>query len=279
MTNIDFPQGASAGGGRYTIDRWIRGSSSGGRLVGHDNSTGKLVHVAYSTSTTKSTAELRERLDRTVPGVAPCVFVGEIDASGQFTEAVLVIEELGPSVSLTDANRSLTDVAKIRLVSDVANTAARAAHANHSIGGLHPDLIWLDRERTLSPILTPRFPLLSATRKPEKATGYPPSAFSDIGPFVDPAVLNPWLRTSMSDAYLVGMISYWMFNAKHPFTEASRRCQHDWLWAMENEPPDPFAGPPRIGEILERILVADPGRRMPMIELAAALESVALATE
>jgi hypothetical protein len=66
----------------------------------------------------------------------------------------------------------------------------------------------------------------------------------------------------------------WLFDGKHAFADATRRCD-DWVWAMQNEPHVPFHGPPAVGELLERVLVADPAQRMPAAELAAGLAGLA----
>jgi len=269
MTNMLLQ--VSAKDGSYLADRWIQGDHRCGRLLGHDRGTNSPVHIGITRPATVRLEELSARLSYEVPGVSRCQFVGSVDPSSELGNKIVVVEEMRGLHSLTQQREHLDRRTRLHVVTQVAKTMLRASRQSVVLGGIHPDLVWMD-DMGSDVTLTPRFPVLIAVREHRRSTGPGAWPFSDIGPFVDPMMLNLWFATPAADAYQLGLLVSWIFANRHPFAEVSSRRGNDWLTPMQDDERDPFTGPPAIGRILDRLLVADPAKRMPIDEVAAALE-------
>jgi hypothetical protein len=275
MTNTPLA-GRSAGNGAYSIDRWITGATSCGRLLGHDHKTGQPVHIGITRPASVTPAELNGRLDYEVSGVASCLFIGTLDAPHGIEDHVIVVEGVGPGRALTQCAADLHSRTRLQVAQQISYTLVDAERQGIVLGGLHPDLVWLDESAGVSTTLAPRFPVLLAVKKKQRMVGEAPWPFSDVGPFIDPMMLNPWHATASGDAYCFGLLLAWLFSGKHPFAEAAHRGVNAWLSSMADDERDPFAGPSAIGKILDGVLIADPSRRMPIGEIVAALGMVEL---
>jgi len=181
--------------------------------------------------------------------------------------------------ALTQCASDLNSQTRLQVAQQIGHTLVHAERQGIALGGLHPDLVWPDELSGVSATLAPRFPVLLAVKKKQRMVGEAPWPFSDVGPFVDPMMLNPWHATAAGDAYCFGLLLAWLFGNKHPFAEAAHRGNNAWLSAMADDERDPFSGPPAIGKILDDVLVAEPARRMPIGEVAAALDALQLDVE
>ncbi|MEO7729931.1 MAG: hypothetical protein ABIY55_03090 [Kofleriaceae bacterium] len=276
---IDTLVGRSAGNGAFSIDRWIMSATSCGRLLGHDHKTGQPVHIGITRPASVTPAELNARLAYQVPGVASCLFIGTLDAPSGIEDHVIVVEEVGRGKALTQCAADLDSRNRLQVAQQIGHTLVHAERQGIALGGLHPDLVWLDESSGVRAILAPRFPVLLAVKKKQRMVGEAPWPFSDVGPFIDPMMLNPWHATSPGDAYCFGLLIAWLFSGKQPFAEAAHRGNNAWLSAMADDERDPFSGPSAIGKILDDVLVAEPSRRMPIGDVVAALGAVRLEVE
>ena len=87
-------------------------------------------------------------------------------------------------------------------------------------------------------------------------------------------MLNPARATTSGDVYCLGLLIAWLYEHKHPFTIAASADQGDYIYAMENDERDPFTGPTPIGSLLDRMLLADPGKRILIDEVVIELEAI-----
>jgi hypothetical protein len=271
--------GRTASNGAFSIDRWIMGATSCGRLLGHDHKTGQPVHIGITRPVSVTPDELAARLAYEVPGVARCLFIGTLDAPSGIEDHVIVVEEAGPGKALTQCTSDLNSQTRLQVAQQIGHTLVHAERQGIALGGLHPDLVWPDSLSGIGTTLAPRFPVLLAVKKKQRMVGEAPWPFSDVGPFIDPMMLNPWHATAAGDAYCFGLLLAWLFGNKHPFAEAAHRGNNAWLSAMAEDERDPFSGPPEIGKILDDVLVAEPARRMPIGEVAAALDTLRIDVE
>jgi len=264
-------QTVSANDGAYLADQWIRGDHACGRLLGYDRKTNGRIHIGITRRPSAPLVEVGARLSYDVPGVARCQFVGPVDSFSNVGDKVVVVESLEPVTPLSQQREHLDNQTRLHVATQAARIALEANRRHVVLGGIHPDLLWVNKS-DFSVMLTPRFPVLIAVRERQRSTGPGSWPFSDIGPFVDPMMLNLWFATATTDAYHVGLLVAWIFSGQHPFTEAARRNRNDWLTPMQEDERDLFTGPPAIGSILDRLLVADPAKRMPIDEVVSALE-------
>ena len=73
---------------------------------------------------------------------------------------------------------------------------------------------------------------------------------------------------------MLGLLLWWLYERTHPDTTAAARENDDWLEAMREGERDPFTGPPALGELLGRMLLADPARRVSIDEIVRGLEAM-----
>jgi len=271
--------GRSAGNGAFSLDHWIMGATSCGRLIGHDHKTGQPVHIGITRPASVAPEELNARLAYQVPGVASCLFIGTLDSPSGIEDHAIVVEGVGQGKALTHCAADLNSRTRLLVAQQIGHTLACADGQGIALGGLHPDLVWLDESSGVSATLAPRFPVLLAVKKKQRIVGQSPWPFSDVGPFVDPMMLNPWHATAAGDAYCFGLLLAWLFSNKHPFSEAAYRGDNAWLSAMADDDRDPFPGAPAIGKILDGVLIAEPSKRLPIREVVAALDAVRLDVE
>jgi hypothetical protein len=274
MTNLLPP--VSANDGAYLADQWILGDHTCGRLLGHDRETNSLVHIGITRRASVPLVELDARLSYDVPGVSRCQFVGAAEPSSSVGDKFVVIESMAELSSLTRQREHLDNQARLHVSTQIARAALQAVRRDVVLGGIHPDLAWVNKT-DFGVTLTPRFPVLIAVREHQRSTGPGTWPFSDMGPFVDPTMLNLWFATAATDAYHIGLLVSWIFTGQHPFADVARRRGNDWLTPMQEDERDLFTGPPAIGRILDRLLVADPTKRMPVDEVVTALEEAEFA--
>jgi hypothetical protein len=258
------------------IESWLERAGLWGRLRGHETASGRRVHIGIAPSSTRTVEELQTRLAYDVVGVGACVLVAPLDrlAPKQAREHVAVVERIGTGIALTEAGPRMTDHTRWIVTLQLARTVARAAAEQIVLGGLHPDLIWVDSETGSDAVITPRFPVLLATKRRQRSTGPGPWPFSEIGPFLDPAMPNPWGASFASDVYCLGLVIAWLFGGEHPFA-ATQMAANGWLSAMEEGVWNASTRPPALGSVLDGMLVPEPARRITIDEVVAALEAAA----
>lgn len=266
--------GDTLGGGRFVIERKVPGSAFFTRYTGRESSTGRLVHATDVVSSSRTVDELRNLLSYDVPGVAKCLFVGGVDGDSRGSRRVVVVESLPDGIALSGVGRRLTDVESLRIARDVARMIATAPQRKVILGGIMPDLVYVRLDAPVTVGLVPRTPMLASTLNAKVMTES--FALPDLkhrALFMDPMMLDVMSATTATDVYCWGLLTAWMFEGKHPFTAAALDSE-DWLGPMERDERDPFLGPPAIGRILDRVLLADSPQRVHADELVRELDAV-----
>ncbi len=247
----DFPKGLTLDGGRFEIEDELFGSPDRGLYRGRDVKRNVPVLITLGTPQREPVAKLEQRLAYEVPGVAALLHIGPLASAGEARYDGLVEEEPPPGVRATGwPNLGATEAAQRGLA--VGKTIA-AAHARGLVlGGLRPELVFLDGDRVVG--ITPRCDLFHASMtKPDHGVAL---CFPHI--YFAPEVLarpqDP--ATAAADVFaLAAMIAFW-HTGNHPFTgEYSAN-----VMAIVTRQRTPWRGDAALGAIVESGLKPMPGR-------------------
>lgn len=264
--------GKTIGDGAFSIEKWIMGGSSGGRLLGRDLRSGAPVHIGLTHALREPLAEARAKLMYEADGVAEAAFVGCPDGETAPGGHIVVVERVDPEPCLSKVRSTLSAKQQLRLGQRIAHVVRGATAQGAVLASFHPDLLRLDGDDT--PTLFPRAPIVEAIKERRQGVGFGAASLSNQGPFWEAITINPWYATAETDVYCFGLLLSWLFTGRHPFAQAAKRTGDDWLFVMEADERDPFPGPPAIGAILDRMLLADRAHRAPIPEIAAMLDAL-----
>lgn len=194
----------------------------------------------------RNLAELQALLAYDVPGIAPLVFIGPAEDGD-----VAVVEEQPAGGTLAHAPASSVP-ATIGLGIDLCAMAMAWAERREDLtSGIRPETVYLDGDRFTG--ATPRVELFQGRHSDHfeaPADGIGSYTADDLG-FVIARIL--WIALLREDPYRL--------------PEAPNDLENIWRDRRR-----PWTGPPALGALLERVLVAN--GRLPLADFAAALRAM-----
>jgi serine/threonine-protein kinase len=275
--------------GKYCVERVLGSGGMAVVLAARDLRLGRLVALKVLRKIAAQNPELRQRFEREARVVAhmqsehvPRVLdVDTLPGVGQ----LLVLEYLEGK----DLRRVLETEGPLPVARavDLLLQACEAVTEAHALGIVHRDLkpanLFLERKKDGSELLRVLdFGISKWLAAPEDDSQM--TTNSDV--FGSPRYMSPeQLRSSRyvtgrTDVWALAIILYELVSGKAPFDGESRS---EVVGAVLHRPPTPLAkvapnAPPQLGEVLERALHKDPGRRTPSV-LALARAIAAFGTE
>jgi hypothetical protein len=256
-----FPIGATVPGTDLRIVEVISENARQGRcraIVRRDDAWLPAV-VTFVALSRSAYAERKPVIAFTAPGLTELVAEGELQhANAPRLEVPLwAIAELTPGTTLLEAVRKAPlDFDDAIAVARHAGEIASAAHERgHPLGGLHPELVFIDRDHTpakLTGILHRAPALLASTYKGE-AQCWPPVFRSDF--------------RATDDVTALAQLLWFMTTGGHPFLADADITWDDAWTHLPARRPQPWRGPPALGQLLSRWLFADDAQRPSLDEV------------
>jgi hypothetical protein len=267
----------SAASGRFDVRRLLSGGPSRGLHEGVDHQTGQPVQIAHTVASAFAADELQARSTYDLPGVAPCLYAGPLDApdpmKGDDPDSRVVIEALPRGRRLTDHAAPLPPASAVSIGLGLARVVQAAVRAGRPLDGIRPDLVWVSDDATSLTAIAPRSWRFLIHLDRRKRFEEWAATFSE-GVFQAPEHMLRNQPSPTNDLYAAGLVIATMAQGHHPFP-----VPDGWAFSpaelMEDDRNRVLAGPPPLAAILARVLVADPSRRMSIDELVAELERLA----
>lgn len=254
MSRGDTATGATLGGGAYIVGERLHGAGAAGIYRGYHrwSHPSRSLLVTVCERADRPLAELAQRLQLEVPGVAPLLHAGSVTGGREG-----VVEEEPGGRPLSTAALPLRPDTVAIVVRQIAAVLAAVHRSGAALGGLQPELIYA-RPAACGPILTglapraaivaPAAPLFAHVYAPEQ-DGWDPAA----------------------DVFsLCAMASHWLCG-HHPFRGLRAVAQRE---AIARGHRRPWRGPRAWGDLIARGLSRDGAERPDLLELVAALESI-----
>jgi len=199
-----FPLGAWVEG--FRIAERLSGGPDRGLYRAIEVATGRRALVTTSAPQRRSTDELGTALTLEVPGIARLRHVGPVAGS----DHVALVEDEPPGAP-EFASEPMTQLRVAALGVGVANIVAAAHARGFVLGGLRPQLIYVDGDHVIA--IAPRCEPFLATAQP-RGYGVAP-CFDDC--YVAPEVLASEPATPASDVFsLCAVLARWA-TGEHPF--------------------------------------------------------------
>ena len=202
--------------------------------------------------------DLVDLLRREVPGIAPLLYIGSPDGYRRPTDEVhrawdVAIVEAKPEGHHLGESGRLTAGEVVRLGLGLCDTIQSWASRFPITQGLRPETVYVtgDHGNRRYSGSTPRAALV---------LGYGPSYWAFPGETYDPPAANTTIDIALDDAlFTVAMILWFALLGEHPYKLPDRPSIDDNIWEDRRRP---FTGPPELGRLFDRVLVADIDKRM-----------------
>ncbi len=246
-----LPLGATLDDGRYELREELAGGADRGLYRGRDRERQTSVLISIGTPQRDPLDQVRQRLGYELPGIAALRHIGPVTAIGEARYDGLVEDEPA-GIPSADHPTVMGAATTARLGLAVAEVVA-AAHARGIVlGGLRPELVYIDGDRVTG--IAPRCDVFHAKMtKPDYGV---PLCFPHV--YFAPEVLarpeDP--PTPAADVFaLAAMIAYW-HTGEHPFTGDYSAN----VIAIMSRQRTPWRGDAKLGAIVESGLLPLPGR-------------------
>jgi hypothetical protein len=255
--------------GRWSIAEHVRGTPSSGQyLASDDEIRGASLLVTLGPEQTRPTAELLRAFELKVSGVGPLRGVyGLVDRGGAVYHGLVERVPEGEPLSARPWPIDLAVAAPFAL--QLARLVERAAGARVALGGLRPQLIWVeDRAGKLAlDGACPRAELfMQSARRPG---GTSASLFDDF--YFAPELLDGSPPSAAGDVFSACACIAHVLSGAHPFDGDNAARQ---LLAIGTGRRRAWTGPAAIKPILDAGLAVLPDARPSPAELVAALAGV-----
>ena len=245
-------------------------------FVGERVADGTIVSVAYVAACAVPLERLRARFCYVVPGVSEVLCLDTLDrpSAPPYAPEVVLVEARPKGGSLSEMQVPLPAATAARLASGVCRIALDARSKGVVLEGLAPAVVF--GEGRLSDWhltgIAPRARLFLGVRQNVRTLdGHWSSLDNPQDIYVAPEeVVNP--DPDATNTYLIGLLLAYALEGRHPFARKDGECSQFELMSMDR--PLPFTAPPAFAGLLERVLVADPLRRMKLDDLATELEDL-----
>ncbi len=247
----NLPLGATLDHARYELREELAGGADRGLYRGRDRERQTSVLISIGTPQRDPLDQVRQRLGYELPGIAALRHIGPVTATGEARYDGLVEDEPA-GIPSADHPTVMDAATTARLGLAVAEVVA-AAHARGIVlGGLRPELVYIDGDRVTG--IAPRCDVFHAKMtKPDYGV---PLCFPHV--YFAPEVLarpeDP--PTPAADVFaLAAMIAYW-HTGEHPFTGDYTAN----VIAIMSRQRTAWRGDAKLGAIVEAGLLPLPGR-------------------
>jgi hypothetical protein len=247
-----YPEGVSVGGGRFRLERRLRGWHRDGLWLASDRQRNREVWVTIRRF---DCSEVRRRkFTFHALGIAAPLYVGPPDLDREDGEEMrnahcCIVDEIPEGDDLASVGR-LSYREAIQLGCDLCDVVADWASADgYILRGLRPETIFVSKGSRRFTGATPR-PLFLLGNQNE-FDAYPSLSF-------DPPPWGPNEFDQPDAVFIVALLIWWALTGIHPYVIPGTDTERNEL----DDRRLPFDGPAPLGDLLERALVADRATRI-----------------
>jgi serine/threonine protein kinase len=261
-----FPIGFTVDQGGYIVSERLFGERARGIYRGVNAwDFQRTMLITVTTEQERPLDQLMSELAREVKGIARLRHIGEVEpvrpGAGRYDA---MVEEEPPGQPLSQLQWPLSPAEVIGLGRQIAEVLERAHQRGFALGGLHPELIYLDERMGLTGIVSRPLQFAATARPP--SYGLRPLFRASYDP---PELLSAGKREPAGDVFSLSALMAHLVSGQHPYQGERRVSQViSILQGGRRE----FAGPARWRPLLDRGLAADAAERPPAAELVAAIE-------
>ena len=253
---MEFPEGMTVAQGRFTLRALLRGEPLEGLWSAAE---GAREAVAWVTLRRLRASPDRDRILRfSSYGIEAPLYIGAPDIEAEHRDYYFCVVDAAPTgTALARAGR-LSEREGARLGVALCDVVASwaAGSAGMIFAGLHPETVYLDEQR--------RF--VRAVPRPHFLLGLQYSFYGYRNITFAPPGYSGSLMEPRDAVFTVALLVWWAVAGAQPYVIAGTDPEVNAF----NDRRVPFDGPPALGTILDRALVADPDRRIGLDELRTA---------
>ena len=258
---MEFPEGMTVAQGRFTLRALLRGEPVNGLWSAAEGERDAAVWVTLRCM--RRSADRDRILRFSSYGIEAPLYIGAPDIAAKHRDYYYCVVEAAPTgTALSRAGRlSQREGARLGVaLCDVVLSWA-AGSSGMVFSGLHPETVYLDEQRRFVRAV-PRPHLLLGLQY--DFYGYPDISF-------DPPGYSGSLMGVRDAVFTVALLVWWAVAGAQPYVIAGTDPESNAF----NDRRVPFGGPPALGAILDRALVADPDKRIGLDELRTAFGTLA----
>ncbi len=253
----DFPIGVTCDRGQWTITECLAGEAARGQFrVRSRTGTGLLTTAPKQQSTIDA---LYRRFTSAAPGVADLRYIGPLETSYARYDGLIEDEPAGGPLR----GRAIDAATACSIVAEACDAVARAHATGFVLGGLRPELVYVDDAAHVTGLAPRCEPFLMTATPPCSGV---PHCFDYV--YMAPEMLALSPPTAASDVFSLAAILAELVAGEHPFAGDDPMQQ---LIAVGGNRRRPWRGPEHLRAVIDRGLDPDPGRRPAVDELASVL--------
>lgn len=207
-------------------------------------------------------ARLHQRLEMTGTKVAALRHLGPLeDGAGRY-DGMVEDEPAGRPLR----GRRLTPHQAIDLAIDLCDAVGEAGQCGAVLGGLRPELIYVDDRARLTRMAPRCEPFLATSAPPCSGT---PHCFDYL--YAAPELSAAPPPTTAADVFSIAAVLAELIAGEHPFVGDDPNSQ---LHAIACGDRRPWRGPAALAPVIDRGLATDPSRRLGLCDLANLLRAL-----
>lgn len=258
---MEFPEGMTVAQGRFTSRALLRGEPLEGLWSATEIACDAAVWV---TLRCLRASPDRERILRFASyGIEAPLYIGPPDIEAEHRDYYFCVVDAAPTgTALARAGRlSEREGARLGIaLCDVVTSWAEGS-AGMIFAGLHPETVYLDEQ----------LKFVCAVPRPYFLLGLQYDFYGYRNISFSPPGYSGSLMEPRDAVFTVALLVWWAVAGAQPYVIAGTDAESNAF----NDRRLPFDGPPAMGAILDRALVADPDRRIDLAELRTALGTLA----